>query len=94
MASDVWFVVARPDDGAVVYSGWVGRNGTVERAREVLRRPPDHAWLGAESWALKPGEAAQIAEAHYGDGVDLVVVSDLAVRWPEDTFWWALYRGY
>jgi hypothetical protein len=94
MGSDIWFIVARPDDGAVVCVRWVGMRRTLERAHEVLGRPPDHARLGEESWALAPGEAAEIAEAHYGDGVDPVGVAGLAAEWPEDRFWWALYRNY
>jgi hypothetical protein len=94
MASDVWFIVARPEDGAVVCTRWVGGNGTAERAREVLGRPPDETKLGEESWALAPGEAAAIAEAHYGGGIDPVAVASLAAEWPEERFWWALYRNY
>lgn len=94
MASDVYFVVARPEDGAVVSVRWIGMGGTVNRAREVLCRPPDHASLGAESWALEPGEAAAIAEAHYADGIDAFGVANLAAQWPEDEFWWALFRSY
>ena len=94
MSSYCLFVIARPQDGTVVQAGYVGGNRLVEHARNVLRRPPDHAVVGEESWALCPGEAARIAEAHYGDGVDPVVAARWATEWPEDEYWWTFWRGF
>lgn len=95
VSSSVEIVIASRDRGVVVARHWIGGNGTVERLREVLDRPPDHAGLGFESWGeVKPDQALAINEARYADGPDPQTIRDWARRYPFAEYMWCLTRDY
>ncbi|MCE9580728.1 MAG: hypothetical protein K8W52_46840 [Deltaproteobacteria bacterium] len=78
MASDVRLRIIDPAREAVVVVAWIGGNGTRDRARDVLQRPPDFAVQGWESWgSISAAEALAIAEARYAPGAS----TDDVRRW-------------
>ena len=92
MAADVFAVIIDPTTGAVVTERWIGGTQVRERVSEVLRRPPDHQAAGFFSWgSITVFEASRISEVHYADGLTPAEVEQLAVEFPVERFWWAIW---
>jgi hypothetical protein len=70
MASDVILLVVDDLSGAVVAARWIGMSDTIQLAREVLDRDPDHRERGFETWAVSADEVALIATGRYAGGLD------------------------
>lgn len=91
MASDVKLLIFSPELRCIVACRWIGMSATIERARHVLRRPPDHSASGEECWGhVTAEEAAMIAETHIVDGIDPAGVRSLAAQFDPATYWWMI----
>jgi hypothetical protein len=91
MASDLYLVIANPTLGAVVLERWIGGNGVRDRTRDVLRRSPDFASDGKPfSWAVSPGEALAIVDAHYGGGATPADVRRWISEYSAAVHWWTI----
>lgn len=95
MATDLSVIVFDPDLGAVVYARWLGGTGTLEAARDVLRRSPTTTSTGLECWApITRDEAERIAAAHYADGATPEDIARLSIRFPCSRYIWMVVRDF
>jgi len=95
MAPDVYMLIADPAMGAIAASHWIGRSGVRDRVGEVLQRAPDHERIGYLAWGgVTADELTRICEAHHDGGLTPIEVERLAVDFPCDRFWWAIWIDY
>ena len=95
MATDLKLYIVDPASHAVVALRWLGMGGTLERAREVLQRPPHAPEAGIECWnSVTAHEIEQIAEASYAAGAKPEEVQKLALRFPAHRYLWMLVRDF
>jgi hypothetical protein len=69
---------------------------TIDAARSILERPPDHAERGTECWGrLTVDEVAGIVAAQlYEKGPELADIARQGERFPSDRYWWILHHDY
>jgi hypothetical protein len=92
MSASVYSMLADPATGAIVSSRWIGGNSVRDRVREVLQRPPDHEASGFLAWGhVTVAELTAITDAHHYEGLTPSDVDRLALEFPADRFWWAIW---
>jgi hypothetical protein len=94
VASDVSLLVIDELSGAVLASRWIGMSGTIQLAREVLGRDPDHREGGFETWAVSSEEAARIMAGRYAGGLDEAELKALVERLDERACLWILEHDF
>ena len=94
MASDVSLLVIDELSGAVLASRWIGMGGTIELARRVLDRDPDHREGGFETWAVSAHEVARIAAGRYAGGLDQAELAALVERLDRRACLWILEHDF
>ncbi len=95
MASDITLRVFDPATQTVVLEAWLGGNGTRDRVRAVLARPPDVTDAGWESWgAVSAAAAMAIAQARYAHGASPEDVHRWLVRYPTADYWWIIEHDH
>ncbi len=91
MSIDIRLLILDPESAAVVCERWLGGCSTMERAEEILGRPPRQAMIGLESWSgFAPDDVRRIAEASYLEGGTPSEIAILSELFPAPRYVWTL----